>query len=112
ITIGLFLQSFRLEISESISFLFITRDHTRTHKFLDVLQQTVKDCEEIFDPVEFCNKNREYLKSMSNQLLNGAPPRLQFYAHVFHRQKTSNWKGTLPFAGKKTEKFNKFLSRK
>jgi len=98
VVVGLFYQLFRIEVidSQNSCYVFITRDHTKTHRFMESLQSAVKECEEIFDPVVVSNKNKEYVKNMSIRLLSGKAPVLHLYLMLFEKQKSSNFKGFGP----------------
>jgi len=74
----------------------MTRDHSRTHRFLDIFQETTKNCEEIIDPILVYNRNKDQLKTISTLLLNGSPPTIQLHIALFERVKNSPWKGHPP----------------
>jgi hypothetical protein len=44
VVIGLFYQHFRVEIDEKQAFVFLSKEHARTHAFIDLLLQTSTFC--------------------------------------------------------------------
>ena len=96
VVIGLFYQSFRIEINETTAYVFITRNHHKTHKFLEQMHSVVKDMADIFAPIDFIHFTRYYVKNISAQLFANANLQIQMYVMLFQRQKTSNYKGYTP----------------
>jgi DNA-directed RNA polymerase subunit RPC12/RpoP len=95
LTIGLYYHYFRIEVNERTAYVFITREHDRTHRFLDLLLTTVHGCEEAFDPIEPCNGNRETLQHISKQLLaqfSHTKPNVQLYGMLFQRNQPTSSK--------------------
>jgi len=86
---------FRIEISEIISYVFVTRHHAKTHKFLELFQNTVRECDEIFDPPVICNKNKDYVDNIT-QLVNAKTCNVLFFTMLYQKQKNSSWKGFTP----------------
>ncbi|KAL6068924.1 LKB1 serine/threonine kinase interacting protein 1 [Balamuthia mandrillaris] len=102
LVIGLFYQYFRLEVEESKAFVFITREHDRTHRFLNLLFSTVQRCEDIFDPIEPVIYNKEIRTNIANDLLLGKSTPIHAYALLFHKVYPTRSSLILPFGRKDT----------
>eukprot|EP01119_Soliformovum_irregulare_P000176 TRINITY_DN10127_c0_g1_i1.p1 TRINITY_DN10127_c0_g1~~TRINITY_DN10127_c0_g1_i1.p1 ORF type:complete len:1018 (+),score=363.99 TRINITY_DN10127_c0_g1_i1:80-3133(+) len=87
IQIGLFYQFFSIDINGSPQYVFVTRDHTKTHRFVDLANSTIREETNNLEPVQIFNHNKSHLSSLSNILFSGKPIHLELYLLVFERSK-------------------------
>jgi hypothetical protein len=86
VVIGPFYQWFRIEVSPQQIFVFVTRAHERTHKFLGILKQTMRDK---IGYVEVSNRNQEIVQSIAQDCHpgGGPMPQLELFFWLFQRVK-------------------------
>lgn len=94
-TIGYFYQLLQIHISNK-SLVFLTRDHTPTHIFVNHLRRFQKEacCPHNIPPAPFEFKNEEYRKNISAFLFEGQKIEMVYaYSLVYQRQKStsSSW---------------------
>lgn len=93
LSVGLFYQFFKVEVEEE-GYVFITREHQRTHKFVDLLHKTIKECEDNFFPLQvqfLTTETRKNLASVVNRLKYS----LQSYTLVYQQYTDSAFKPLL-----------------
>ena len=89
---GLFLQSFIIKIANKVSHLFLSRDHKRTHQFLDTLQEMIARVK-IVDRPPFSNVNSLMLRELSSVIKEDLPRQFENYIQVYMKVRESNYTG-------------------
>lgn len=84
IVVGPFYQWFRLEAGPQQIFLFASRAHERTHHFVNVLKQTIRDK---IGYVEVSNRNQETIQNLISDCGLHSRPELELFLWVFQRVK-------------------------
>lgn len=97
VVIGLFYQHFRVEIDEKQAFVFLSKEHARTHAFIDLLLQTILDSDGVGgEPIEAVHYNSETLGNMQTQLFYRFPSKaLQVYVLLYQKMPAARPKSML-----------------
>ena len=84
IVVGPFNQWFRVEINATQNWLFMPRSHERTHRFVSLLKQTMRDK---IGYVEVSNRNQEIVQNLTADLYPPQTPlpKLELFFWLFQR---------------------------
>ena len=87
-----------MDVEDGTSHVFLTRDHFRTHRFVELMHRTAKDSDDNFFPLELCFLTKDTYAVISAML--GSKKRLILKSYIMLFQKDANrgvsYKSLLP----------------